>query len=289
MRRQPVSERIAVLTDSTCDLDPEVVAQWGIEVLPLKIIYPDRVYHDRIDIQPHEVYAKFPKEVPTTSTPSPQEAADVFRRLLAEGYTGVIALTISSGLSSTLNAVRVGAQEFQDKMKIAVIDSRALSQGLGLVVVQTARWIKEQQQSFEAIVEQVKAMVDRTKCHFVVASLEYLRRGGRIGLIAGTMADVLDIKPIISIDEKTGKYYTFKKVRGRRQSIDVLFEIAKAAVAAGRDQVAVVHADGLKEAQGLFERVRQLPGIKNLIFGEIGPAMVVHSGPGLVGVITTHA
>lgn len=283
-----MSERIAVVTDSTCDLNPEIVKQLGIEVLPLKIIYPDRVYQDRIDIQPHEVYAKFPGEVPTTSTPSPEEAAAVFRRLHSEGYTHVIALTISSGLSGTMNAVRLGAQELQDRMKIAVIDSRSLSQGLGLVVEQAAHWISERKHGFDALVEQVNAMIDRTKAHFVVASLEYLRRGGRIGLVSATMAQLLDIKPVISINAE-GKYFTFKKVRGRKQSIDALFEIARAAVATGRDQIAVVHADALEEGQRLFERVKQLPGIKKLSFGEIGPAMVVHSGPGLVGVISTSA
>ncbi len=181
-------ERIALVTDSTCDLDPAVINQHGIHVLPLKIVYRDRVYRDRVDITPEEVYARLEEEVPTTSTPSPQEAIDLLTELRNEGFTRVLAIHISSGLSGTWNAVNLAAREVAN-LKTAVIDSKSLSMGLGFVVEQAARWIEERT-DFATLVKRCEEMVERSKAFYVLKTLEYLRRGGRINTVAAAVGGV---------------------------------------------------------------------------------------------------
>lgn len=281
-----MDEKIAILTDSTCDLERETIERFGIEVLPLKIIYRDRVFLDRVDITPQEIYDSMVHEVPGTSTPSPHEATATLERLRDRGFTHVLAIHLSSGLSGTYNMVRMVAEQFQH-VRTAVIDSKSLSMGLGLVVRQAARWIEERV-PFDELVARTQAMVARTKGYFVVKTLEYLKRGGRINTVAAAVAGVLDLKPVISIDEH-GKYFSYKKVRGRKQSLNELFEIVKRSLALGANCVAVVHGDALEEAQELLARVKELPGLIEVAFGQIGPALVVHAGPGLVGVVTTRA
>lgn len=281
-----VEERIALVTDSTCDLEPSVIARHGIRVLPLKVIYKDRVYHDRVDITPQEVYDRLAQEVPTTSTPSPQEAVELFTELRDQGFTRVLVIHISSGLSGTWNAVRVAAREIPH-LRTVVLDSKSLSMGLGFVVEQAGRWI-EARLDFDTLVKRCQEMVERSKAFYVLKTLEYLRRGGRINTVAAAVAGVLDLKPIISIDDQ-GKYFSYRRVRGRNQSLQALLEIAREAVATGLNRVAVMHGDAPDEGLALLEKVKRLSGIEEVVFGQIGPAMVVHTGPGLLGIALTRA
>lgn len=279
-----MEEKIALVTDSTCDLDPMVIQRHGIQVLPLKVIYKGRVYHDRVDITPEEVYDRLEEEIPTTSTPSPQEVVNMFTELRNKGFTKVLAIHISSGLSGTYNAVQLAAREVSE-LKTVTIDSKSLSMGLGFVVEQAARWIEERI-DFATVVKRCEEMVERSKAFYVLKTLEYLRRGGRINTVAAAVAGVLDLKPIISIDDQ-GKYFSYRRVRGRNRSIRELLEIAREAVSLGLTRVAVMHGGALEEGRALMEKVRQLPGIEEVVFGQIGPAMVVHTGPGLLGIVLT--
>lgn len=227
-----------------------------------------------------------PAEVPTTSTPSPQEATGALTDIRGQGFTHALAIHISSGLSGTLDTVRMAAAQVKG-LKTVVLDSRSLSMGLGFIVEQAAHWIEEKV-GFDNIVARAEDMVRQSKAYFVLRSLDYLRRGGRIGAVSATVAGVLDLKPIISIDEQ-GKYYGYRRVRGRKQSLRELLEIARAGVESGLGRVAVVHGDAEEEGRGLLEMVKRLAGVKQVVFGQIGPALVVHTGPGLVGVALTRA
>lgn len=275
-------EKIAIITDSACDLNPEIIRQYGIEVLPLHIIYGDREYRDRVDITPQEVYDHLDQEVPKTSLPSPAEIIEVFNRLREQKVTHVLAIHISSGLSGTHQAVSAIAQEFKD-MVIEVIDSKTLSLGLGFPVLEAAR---EHYRSFnfERMVNTAKQVIEQIKCFYVISTLEYLKKGGRIGYVAGTIGELLNIKPIISLNEE-GKYYTFTKVRGREQSLRKLAGILSDHVRDTLSNVAIVHGGAEEEARNLEKIALEHPNIKEVFFGQISPAMGVHTGPGLVGIL----
>lgn len=277
-----MENKIAILTDSTCDLDPELIERYGINVMPLKVVYTDRHYNDRVDITPDEVYATLDSEAPTTSMPNPYEAEQMLRRLKDEGYAYVLAIHISSGLSGTCGLVEMASRAVKDII-VEVIDSRCLSMGLGFLVLQAARWLEEGI-NFTDLVNKTKELVSKVKVFFVVETLEYLKRNGRIGKVQATLGEFLNVKPIISIDNQ-GVYYTYKKVRGWSRSICEMFNIVKDVIAGEQSvRIAVMHGGVPEEAEGLLKKVKELENVYETVTGQIGPVMVVHTGPGLLGI-----
>ncbi|MGI6119133.1 MAG: DegV family protein [Desulfosporosinus sp.] len=273
--------KIAIVTDSTSDLSPEMVKEYGIKIIPLHVVYKDQEYLDGVDISSEEVYNNMDIEVPTTSLPSPSEIYNLFNRLRDANFTHVLSMHISSGLSATYETVRQIAQEYKD-MVIEVLDSKALSMGLGFPVLEAARKLRKTT-DFQSVIDVAKAVSKNLKIYFVLSTLEYLKRGGRIGYVSGTIGEFLDIKPIITINSE-GKYITSAKVRGRKQSLKKLYDILTENTREGFYNVAVVHGGAEQEARDLWQKAAKLPNIKDLLFNQIGPVMGVHTGPGLVGI-----
>lgn len=276
--------KIAIVTDSTSDLDLEMAKEFGIEILPLHVVYKAREYLDGVNISPDQVYNNMEIEIPTTSLPSPAEISSLFNRLRDEKVTHILSIHISSGLSGTYETVCQVANEYKD-MVIEVLDSKALSMGLGFPVLEAARKLRHTK-DFQSIVNIAEVVSKQTKLFFVLSTLEYLKRGGRIGYVSGTIGELLNIKPIISINAE-GKYITSAKVRGREQSLKKLFDILKESTQEGLYNVAIVHGGAEQEGRMLWQKARQLPNIKELLFNQISPVMGVHTGPGLVGIIIT--
>ncbi|MEG6522724.1 DegV family protein [Desulfotomaculum sp. 1211_IL3151] len=279
-------QKVAIITDSTSDLDKEVVEKYNINVLPLKVIYSEQEeYLDRVNIEPQEIYDRMPGEVPSTSLPSPASIISLFKKLEEEGFTHIISIHISSGLSGTYNAVRTVARDFKN-MVIEVIDSKALSLGLGIPVVEAAKTY-ESTMSFEAALKKAKDIISNTEIYFVVGTLDYLKKGGRIGYVAGTIGEIMQIKPIISINEE-GKYYTYDKIRGRKKSLQRLFEINKEIIKAkNKNTIAVMHGGAPEESRELLEKIKDLTQIVKTYTGQVGPVIGVHTGPGLIGICIT--
>lgn len=283
----PINDpKIAIVTDSTSDLDPEMIKEFGIEILPLHVVYKDREYLDRVSISPDQVYENMEVEVPATSLPSPAEISNLFNRLRDEKVTHVLSMHISSGLSATYETICQMAKEYRDKdMVIEVLDSKALSMGLGFPVLEAARKLRHTN-DFQSIINTAELVSKQTKLYFVLSTLDYLKRGGRIGYVSGTIGELLNIKPIISINAE-GKYITSAKVRGRDQSLKKLFDILEENTRQGIYNVAIVHGGAEQEGRLLWQKARQLPNIAELLFNQISPVMGVHTGPGLVGIIIT--
>lgn len=276
-------EKIAIITDSTSDLPFDYTQKYGVYVLPLKVIYPNEEYHDRVDIQPEQVYSRFPGEIPSTSMPSVSEAHAVFQDIQSKGIRKVLAIHISSGLSGTYNMVKMAAQDYPD-LEIEVVDSKALSFGLGWLVM-TAVKLAEAGHQFSEIVQKVYQAQKKTKVIFVLKTLEYLKKGGRIGLVSATLGELLDLKPIISINEE-GKYFTLTKVRTRKKSLEKLKDIVTELTGGRLINLAVLNGDAEEEAAQLRNSIIADKAINfaENIFAQIGPVMVVHTGPGLIGI-----
>jgi len=275
-------KKIALVTDSTGDLSQDYIEANGIHVLPLKVVYRDREYVDRVEIQPEEVYRRLEEEVPTTSMPSLGEVTALFSRLKQEGYQEVLAIHISSGLSGTYNTVRMAAEQFSG-LKLEVMDSLSISMGTGLLVQKAAELIQAGL-GLADIVAEISRIRAEMRVIFVVGTLEYLRRGGRIGHVAATMGSLLNLKPVISVDGE-GRYYTIAKVRGRKQSLQKMIDMATEAAAKGPLKMVVMHADVREEAAAVVASIRQATGMAEIPLGEVGPVVGVHAGPGLLGVV----
>ncbi|MFW6382274.1 MAG: DegV family protein [Bacillota bacterium] len=281
-----MNEKIAIVTDSTSDLKKEDLDKYGIKSLPLKVIYKDRQYQDRVDITPAEVYERMEDEIPTTSMPSPQEIEDLYTELKEEGYTHIISIHISSGLSATYSNCRMVAEQMEN-INVEVIDSQMLSMGLGRLVLYAKDLVASAELTFNEIIDKIEAKKGEIEIFFVVETLKYLKKGGRIGKVSGTIGELLNIKPIISIDDD-GEYYTFTKVRGRKKSIKKMYSLIKDRLKDGKKYcLDIMNAAAPEEAQSLLDKFKDIPLITDIFIGEISPVMVVHAGPGLLGLTLT--
>ncbi|MDD4171879.1 MAG: DegV family protein [Syntrophomonas sp.] len=272
-------EKIALIADSACDLPQKLVEELGIRILPLKIIYPDGEYSDRVNIQPMDVYDRMPGEIPTTSMPNLQEIKAAIDDVRREGYTHLLIITLSSGLSGTYQAMQLAAKDFDD-IVIRVFDTLTLSMATGWIVLDTARNILTGL-SWEKVLEKLTTLQPKVRAFYVIETLEYLRKGGRIGLVAGMLGEFLNLKPIIGVNTD-GIYYTHAKVRGRSKSIERLIGILMDSVGNNPFNVAVMHGGAKEEGEKLLARLAKLPNVKELIFSDISPALGVHTGPGLL-------
>ncbi len=274
--------KIALVTDSACDLSEEEFENHNIYMLPLRIIYKDREYRDRVDMTSDEIYKNLQNEVPSTSLPSMEDISSLFSKLEQEGYSQVIVICISSGLSGTYNSINVVSRNYP-KIKCHIFDSRSLSLGTGSLVLACAEMI-DSGKSFDEIVEKLPSIRSRIRVYYVLDTLTYLIKGGRIGKVAGTIGQFLNIRPIISINEE-GVYYTYAKARGRKQSISKLIEIASNALSEGKAKIWVMHGGALEEGKSLYDDISKLPNITELGFRDISPVLGVHTGPGTLGII----
>ncbi|WP_195516759.1 DegV family protein [Paraclostridium bifermentans] len=273
-------QKIALITDSACDLDLNTLKENNINLLPLRIIYSNGDYRDRIDISPQEVYDNLEKEVPKTSLPSAQETEDILNKLEQEGYTHVICISISSGLSGSFNALRLALDD-HPKLTSFVYDSKILAYPQGEIVLEVAKLIKEGK-SYEEIIKEIPEIRKRVIGYFTINTLEYLKKGGRIGRLAGTVGELLNLKPIITTDED-GVYYNVAKVRGRKQSLSKMTELLKGYLAKGKCEVAVLHAGCEDEAIKYMNSLKDLTNVVSIKIAEISPALGIHGGPGLIG------
>lgn len=274
-------QKIAIFTDSACDLTDAELKEYGIRFLPLQIIYKDSSYRDRVEISADEVYGNLEVEVPKTSLPTGTDIDALFTELKKEGYTHAIGVMISGGLSGTANSVKLVAEEHPE-IETYIYDTKNLSISEGIMALKAAKMVRDGL-SFEAIKEALPEEKKSVDTYYCLATLEYLIKGGRIGKVSGTIGQMLNIKPIIYVNEE-GIYVTLDKARGTKQAYMKLVSILKENLDKTKCKVYVMHGGAKKEAQDMVERIKDLPGILSLEFRQISPALGVHTGRGLIGI-----
>lgn len=281
MQRGPVPG-IALITDSASDLDADVAARSGIRIVPIEV---------RIgELPPEEVARLSPEEfwhvcansdsLPETSAPSPGAFNDAFLRAADEGYTGVVCVTLSSTLSATYQAACSGAESVEDRVEVAVVDSRSVSLGQGMAVLEGVRRA-DAGGGLEEVCEVVRDQLSRTAIFGALDTLEHLRRGGRIGSAQAAFGSLLSIKPIIQV--RDGEVVGEAKLRTRTRSLRYLVErVAKL----GRlERLAIAHAVASDEDLGLLlELVGGLEVSEAPLVGHLGPVVSTHTGPGTVAI-----
>ena len=274
--------KTAILIDSGCDVSDELARTYHMKVMRLHIIYPEKDYIDGTDITAETVYQRFPREIPITSTPSPQDVREMLDEIKSEGYTHVLAFCISSGLSGTFNTVGCTLEEDTDLTSF-VLDTRSISFGAGILAVWAAMQLEEGR-TFDELKEILPGKVKDSKVFYYMDTLTYLRKGGRIGLVTSVVGSMLNIKPIISCNGD-GVYYTAAKIRGAKQGLTRLLEEAGKFAGNGPCLTALLNGQGQDAADAL--RPRLTPGIPNgtlIMEKAITASLAVHTGPGLVGI-----
>ncbi|MGL4730262.1 MAG: DegV family protein [Clostridium sp.] len=275
-------EKIALITDSTSDVRGDIVQKYNVKVLPFRIIIKDKDFRDGIDITPDEVYKFLKTDSPTSSLPAMKDMSILFDQLEKEGYTHVIAVTISSKLSGMNNALRLVSEDYPT-IKTEVIDSKSISCA-EMIMIKEAGDMIDNGISFDEIVTKLIELRGKIKTFFIIGTLEYLKKGGRIGKVAGVIGELLNIKPIILVDED-GEYVTYDKCRGRKQSINKMLSIGKDILDKVKCDVYIGYGAAKEEAEKYLAEISKHPNIgKVFLNGDISPVSGVHSGPGLLGI-----
>ncbi|NLJ78454.1 MAG: DegV family protein [Tissierellia bacterium] len=277
------AQKIAILTDSGCDVPSHLIEKYGIYVLPLRIVYKDGEYLDRVDITAEEVYDNLDREIPSTSLPSGGDIHNMLDRIKSDGYEKVLAVCISSGLSGTYNNIRLMANDY-DGLEVFVLDTKNIAIASGFSAIQAAEYI-EDGMDWDTLIKTVSRDIDKSKVFFYVDTLEYLKKGGRIGLVASMLGSALNLKPIISCNED-GIYYTVSKMLGKRRALNRAIDLARRFATTGRNyNIAVVHGRAESEANRIKDIILPLlPDYNILVDGQISPALGVHTGPGAIGI-----
>jgi DegV family protein with EDD domain len=279
---------VAVVTDSTAYLPPDLVARYGIEVVPLYVVLAGRSGREGSDVTSAEVARALAARggQVTTSRPTPGDFVAVYRRLLDGGADRLVSVHLSGELSGTWDAARVAASQVGEHL-VTVLDSRSAAMGTGFAVLAAAR-AAEHGGSAEEVAALARQAAADTRTFFVVDTLEHLRRGGRIGSAAALLGSALAMKPVLHVTD--GQVVALEKVRTSTRALNRL--VQRAAEVAGERPVAVAvhHLAAPERAQKLADQLSaQLPRVTELFVSELGAAVGAHVGPGAVGVVVAPA
>ena len=270
---------VAIVTDSTADLPAQLARTRSITVVPLTLNFEGRSLLDGVDIRPSEFYRKLPNATthPTTSQPSAGRFAEAYSELLND-HADVISIHISEKLSGTYASAVQGA-EMTDPKRVHVIDSTLVSMGLGLITLAASEMVSRDEDA-AAIVERVTSMRDQVQTYFSVATLEFLRRGGRIGRASAMLGSVLQVKPVLCI--RDGLVTPLERVRTFDRALKRVVELTLE-VDRGKGLCVIVgHADAEGDAERVAKELE--PHCETLMIQPLGPVVGAHAGPGVVGV-----
>jgi DegV family protein with EDD domain len=269
---------VRVVTDSACDLPPEVCERLGIEVVPLTIRFGDREYVDRKELTSDAFWQQLAAAsvLPETAAPSVGAFEETFRALVADGADGIVCVNLSASLSATMQSAQVAAKALDGLCPIEVVDSQTASMGIGNLVLHAAGRAAEGA-DVETIKNEVVDRRSRQKLFATLDTLEYLKKGGRIGGARALLGSMLSIKPIITVVD--GAVEEAGKVRTRSKALQFIIDkIPEGKV----ESICVLHSTAADLDMFLDKVQPKVPGAE-MIVGHIGPVVGVHVGPGALG------
>lgn len=273
--------RIAILTDSSAYLPPDILERYHISIIPLKVHWGEETLLDGIDITPVEFYTRLATHstLPTTSQPSMHDFLQVFNGLASQ-YEGILVPLISSGISGTVTSALAAVAEFK-KVPVEVVDTHSTSAGLALVVLAAARAV-EQGRSLPEVAQIAREVAQKLHIFFAVDTLKYLHKGGRIGGASRYLGSALSIKPILFFDEE-GKIDALERVRTRQKALTRLVELAEEKTDNKPVHVGVLHANASEEAVNFRTHLAARLNCDEILMVELSPVIGTHVGPGTIG------
>ena len=271
-----------IFTDSSCDISPEVLKEWGVYCKPLYLHFEgENTLYTNYEISTEDFYKRMRGgEVAKTSAVNTEDFASGFEELLREGKD-VLYIGLSSGISTTFNSARLAANQLKETYpdrKIIVVDSLAASAGVGLIVYLTAKK-KAEGATIEEAATYAEELKWNTSIWFTVDDLVYLKRGGRVSATTAFVGNMLGIKPVMHVDTE-GHLVNVTKVRGRKLAIATLAEKYGELHLEGDYEVYISHSDCLEDAEKLAEIIETKYGKKTSLITDVGAVIGAHSGPG---------
>lgn len=277
---------VKVLSDSTSDLSQELRIKFDVDIIPLHILLGDEEYEDGVNITPDEIYEWSDKNkvTPKTSAPAIERAMEIMSKYLSQG-TEIVCFTVSGEMSTSANVMRLAAQELDAEDRVYVIDSRNLSTGIGLLVIEAAIMAKNNM-SGAAIKEEIEKVIPKVRASFVVDTLEYLYRGGRCSGLSALVGGALKLHPKIVVNN--GIMEATKKYRGKMKSVvlnyakDMESELLKAKC----DRVFITHSGCDEEIiQAVHKYLEELNHFDEIMITRAGGVISSHCGYGTLGVL----
>jgi DegV family protein with EDD domain len=267
---------VKIVTDSGADLPSQLAEELGIAVVPVYVRFGEEVYRDRVSISEDEFYERLTHDPvhPNTTQPGPQDFLEVYQKLSADA-DGIVSIHISGKLSGTYNSALMARDMLETGCPVEVVDSETLSMSVGLMAIAAVQMAKAGE-SMDKIVAEVKKAMPESSMLFLLDTLEYLRRGGRIGKAKALLGSVLNLKPMLTV--KDGELVPAGQARTRAKGMDKLFEYAKNA--GNIRDLAVVYNTTPDEAQALAERIGSVFDREKIRMARVGPGLGAHAGPG---------
>ena len=271
---------VRVVTDSASDLPADLAAQHCVDVVPLTIRFGDEEFVDRRDLSPDEFWERAARSrtLPQTAAPSPGAFQDVFRRAAEDGADGVVCITLSADLSATFQSAQTAAEAVEGTMPVRVLDSRLVTMGLGLVVLEAAGQAAAGG-GLEEVVVAAEAAMARTRLYGTLDTLENLKKGGRIGNAQALIGSMLSVKPVVEV--RNGRVEPESRQRTRAKAFRHLAD--KVAAAPSVERVAVVHSQAPDLDQFLDLLSPRVPR-EEIVVADLGAVVGTHTGPRTVGV-----
>lgn len=275
---------IAIITDTDCSLPFDLSDQYYIRQVPINILFGEEEFRTEFDINDVQLFERIDKEgqLPTTSAPSPGQFSEAYQEAFDAGADEVICITVSSEVSATY-AAAISAQELHPDKKISVVDSRSLSLGQGFIVLRAAELARAGKSS-EEIIAGAMSLDPRSHFYAALETLKYLAMSGRVGHLAAGMANVLNIKPILSIQD--GKLDMLEKVRTRRKAWARVVQLTADAIGDGEvELMGIVHVSARQRAEEFAALLRaEVSCPDDILIADLTAGLSVHSGAGMVGV-----
>lgn len=274
---------IKIVTDTTCDLLPEMVKEHDITIVPINIQFGSDSYQEGVNMDWDLFYRKIEETgvLPTSSQPSVGEFVEVYRRLAREGADAIISTHVTAKLSGTYQSACLAAEEVKDEVKVYPHDSAAGAAALGLACVEASRMARAGKTP-EEIVARLDEIRSRVNILFVMENLEYPRKSGRVGGLAATLGSILNMKPIVSLED--GLLDMVEKVRTRKKSLDRLLDMMEERVGTTDPvNLGVVHSRAPEVGQEMLSRAQERFNCSESYLVELCASLTVHFGPGMIG------
>jgi DegV family protein with EDD domain len=272
---------LKIVVDSTCNLPPDFLRRHDIRVAPISIQFGEETFEEGIDIDRALFYEKIEAMgiIPTTAQPTPAWFAKFYQELHGQGHS-ILAITITSKHSGTYDSAML-AKSMVPEADVAVFDSLSISFGTGFLIHEALSMIEEGKDR-DAILDRLKAIREGTSLFLTPATLKYLQMSGRVGRLQSALGSLLDLKPIIAIED--GELAAKENVRTRSKAVERILELTEANIGTTKPaNIAVVHANAPEEGETLLDEAQARFSVNDHLYGDLVPSLAVHGGPGVLG------
>ena len=280
---------IMIVTDSDASLPEQVAKDLGVIIVPINIHFGEETFKTEVDITDAQLFERVDETgaLPTTSAPSPGQFAEAFQQAFDQGADTVICICVSSIISATYNTARNG-RELMPEKDITVIDSQSVSMGQGYMVIAAARAALEGLNK-QSVISAAESYRDRSTLYACLATLKYLAMSGRVGHLAAGMASILNIKPILTIQE--GKLEMLEKVRTKKKAWSRAIELSKASLSGKKaEEMAILHVNAKQDAEEFEKLLRDAIDCPDeILVADFTAGLSVHTGRGMIGVVAVAA